>query len=685
MHGYGKIERGMMGTQADKVASADQIWKYNRQDFDYFLNLLTPVDPRFGSRLIPGMANSPTGNPIHLLQAMGTVADRDPDFAANLRWGWEAGGQMVGTGADSITIPAMARPEIPAKAPRLTSRIYPGFGVIFRAHQGPDETCLYLRSGYHWSHWDTDQGNIICYAKGAPLLPPQPYQYARNNEINAAFPDKNIIRFGDPKNNIIHAWPDSNILDAAFGDSVDFAWHSTGYPDWFFTPGGKPGFSNIRPRAEVDGTADGAFNWDRQVSFLKSPNAKGPNYFVIRDSVNGPGKTASWFNLNIPGTKNHLSLTNEKVSVDTEWPTKLDLLFPGRQKLPFDMSENRLPTLYREDAYFKFSRTPAEGEIISRDYIIDDEIGTPIRWEKWTGQRKKNPAIWDYFISIAHNPAHTDYLKRTFAFDGMLNVKHQQVTLRLQNSPGQDISWIIYPRGDGEIVPIATQPAPSVTKVVTNEGTDYIFLSTTPFDYTGDDVIFHGCAGAVRIGKDGKTTLVLSSGPGKVGYKDAVIDSAVPFQKTVTGKVKETITAPIWKVTAAPQSVTVDGDKIRFVMTECKYVELTHGNVGVRGSGPFDLTFTPTEINGTVDGSIRTIVCTWPEKIVRPGYRMDGVRWYAGFADESSINKKQQTPQFSLAFGVSSGPHTIKISEWEWPMLSPIPARTVLTPQNFNL
>jgi hypothetical protein len=211
------------------------------------------------------------------------------------------------------------------------------------------------------------------------------------------------------------------------------------------------------------------------------------------------------------------------------------------------------------------------------------------------------------------------------------------------------------------------------------------FSPDTPFDYTGDDVIYHGCAGAVRIGKDGKTTLVLSSGPGKVGYQDAVIDSAVPFQKTVTGKIKETITAPIWKVMADPQPVTVDGDKIRFVMTECKYVELTHGNVGVRGSGPFDLTFTPTEISSTVDGSIRTIVCTWPEKIVRPSYRMDVMRWYAGFADESSINKKQKTPQFSFAFGVSSGPHAVKISEWEWPMLSPIPARTVLTPQNLNL
>jgi hypothetical protein len=38
----------------------------------------------------------------------------------------------------------------------LTSRYYPGFGVIFRAHPGPQETWMMFRSGYLWSHWTTD-------------------------------------------------------------------------------------------------------------------------------------------------------------------------------------------------------------------------------------------------------------------------------------------------------------------------------------------------------------------------------------------------------------------------------------------------------------------------------------------------------------------------------------------------
>jgi hypothetical protein len=640
-HGYGKIARGLMGALADKVAAADTIWKYNRQDFDYFLNLLTPVDARFGNRYIPGMANSPCGAPMQLLQIMGNFADRDPEFAANLRWGWEEGGRMIGTGADSITVAAMARPEIPAKEPRLTSRVYPGFGVIFRAHQGPDETCMYLRSGYNWSHWNYDQGNLILYSKGATLLPPQPYQYD-SGQVDRAFPDKHYLRFGSPKNDPVHGTPDSNILDAQFGESVDYAWHSAGYPDWYFTPGAKPGLGALRERGAAPGTTDGAFTWDRQVAFLKSPNAKGANYFVIRDSVNGDGKAASWFNLSIPGRKEHLKVEGERLAVDTEWPTKLDVFFPGRPNPAFEMNENRLPTGYREDGYFKFSRAPAEGAVISRDYVMDDESGTAVRWEKWTGQRKQNPDFWDRFIRIAHNPA--AYVGAHFAFDQQLQFKQQQVTLRLANAPGQDVTWVLYPRGAGEVEPTATQFAPGVTKVVTGEGTDYVFLSTTPFTYTVEGITFEGTAGAVRVPKGGKPALVFS-----------------------TGKPK-----------AEPRVVT-DGDKVRFIAPDPVYVNLSRGNVGVRGVGPFDLTFTPDGVAGKVDGGIRTIVCTWPEKIVRPGYWMDGVRWYAGFADEPSITKGQKTPQFSIAMGVSAGRHEVKIAEWTWPALPPVPARASLS------
>jgi hypothetical protein len=499
----------------------------------------------------------------------------------------------------------------------------------------------------------------MLYSKGAVLLPPQPYQYGGPKDKN--FPDKNFIRFGSPVNDSPHAWVDSNILDAQFGPSVDYAWASSGYPDWFINPGFKPGFG--KPRDLVAGLdqKEGAFTWDRQIAFLKGATGKSPNYFVIRDSMNGAGKLASWFNLNLLGRKENVKIEGGKVVLDTEWPTKLDLLFTTPGKPAFELAEDNLTLAL--GAYTKFSGDLTEGKVPSRD---------------WVGSDGKPKAVGKNMAS------------------DFKDAKEQHVALRLQSAPGQEVAWVLYPRGEGEGTPTATPLAPGVTKVVTSESTDYVFLSTTPIKYACDGVEFEGCAGAVRVAKDGKAhstdsagspqagsgqaTLVLSAGPGKAGYKGAVIESAVPFEKVVAaGKKAESIPAPQWSVGKAEQAVTVDGDKVRFVEPGKKYVELTHGNVGVRGVGPFDLTFTPAGITGKVDGDIRTIVTTWPEKIVRPGYLMDGVRWYAGFSDEHSFVKGTAAPQFAIAMGVSEGPHEIKINEWEWPALPPAPARAALT------
>ena len=137
-------------------------------------------------------------------------------------------------------------------------------------------------------------------------MPPQPYQYGAPKD--PAFPDKNFLRFGAPTNDMPHAWADSNILDTRFGESADYAWHSTGYPDWWITPGGAPGWAKGVPNVASErdrrvlpnlGQEEGAFTWYRQVMFLKSPNPKGANYFVIRDSTQGEGRFASWFSLSL--------------------------------------------------------------------------------------------------------------------------------------------------------------------------------------------------------------------------------------------------------------------------------------------------------------------------------------------------------------------------------------------------
>ena len=59
-------------------------------------------------------------------------------------------------------------------------------------------------------------------------------------------------------------------------------------------------------------------------------------------------------------------------------------------------------------------------------------------------------------------------------------------------------------------------------------------------------------------------------------------------------------------------------------------------------------------------------------------YHMDGVRWYAGFPDAATPYRGRPDAQFSLAFGVTDGPHTINVREWQWPGLPPLPPRTTI-------
>ncbi|MCG3147205.1 MAG: hypothetical protein PCFJNLEI_00643 [Verrucomicrobiae bacterium] len=693
MHGYARLNNGIMGLQAAAAPGTDRLQEYNRQDWSYYMNLLTPYDSRWQVRMVPGMANSPPSRSGHFMEASGVLAEKYPELAANLRWAWLANG----TGDNDINV-ALERPWIQPKEPALKSEIYPGVGIIFRAHQGPEETYLFLRSGYNWSHWPEDQGHFVLMSKGAMLVPYQPFQYGGSG--SKEFDMCNLLRFGSPANRMPHSWTDANILDHAFGKTVDYAWSSVGYPDWYFSPGGKREFlqaqgippvgtGNARPLAAGIEQKPGPFDWDRQVLFLKSANPKGPNYFVFRDSVRPYGDTqlASWFNLDLLGRKTDVRLEGARIMVDTEWPTKLAVVFAQKEPLQVDMVEQNMHIhAYgggKSPGYFRNNQS------VSRNWRNGD--GSAITNAKPVG------------------------------------VTEQHVILRLGKRPGEDYFWVAYPQAEGERPPEVISLKPGAAKIKTSEQTDYVFLSSSPFAFAAEDVAFEGCAGTVRVGKD-TVTLALVGGSGKVGYQGHVIEGVAPIEQTIAlanlkkavvkaavvplkinytptlkdhqplvngvrkaveGNVSEYLVeaagaTPITlqdgniAIEARRAAVQISPTGIRLVALDRTYCRLTVGNVGVRGVGPFDLTFTAHGIKGTVDGVTRTLVCTWPEKIVRPMYCLDGVRWYAGFADDHTINKGTATPQFAMAFGVTEGRHQVEISEWTYPGLPPVPDRASL-------
>jgi hypothetical protein len=132
------------------------------------------------------------------------------------------------------------------------------------------------------------------------------------------------------------------------------------------------------------------------------------------------------------------------------------------------------------------------------------------------------------------------------------------------------------------------------------------------------------------------------------------------------------------KINAGKAQILTDGKTVRFIVADANYAKISVGNIAVRGTGPFDLTFATDKITGVVEGKTRTIAVTWPEKIIRPMYKMDGNRWFAGWADDHSIAKGAATPQFGIAFGVTAGKHTVEVSEWTYPQLPSVPMQAAV-------
>jgi hypothetical protein len=701
IHSMSRINNAVMGLKAAGAENTDLLYRYLAPDWEYFMNLLTPFDSRWQARMIPGLANSPPSFAAHLFETAGLFADRAPALAAHLRWAWRENSAAGADGDLGGTLNGlMERPWVQPEEPVLASRFYPGLGVIFRAHQGPDETYMLFRSGFNWGHWYIDQGHFMLMSRGAALVPFQPYQYwHREWGADQSFDRYNQLRFGHVLNDNPSGWPDSNVLDYSFGRSVEYAWASSGFPEHFL---------QAVMLDEQPGQIRAPFTWNRQVMFLKGLTASGPNYFVFRDSFDGPGRLANWWHMNLPGRKADVSTVGNRIAIDTEWPVDLDLVFAGDPLPPVDLFEENLPLVFWGGPFW-------------RDANKDMPLSP--NWVQKDGAPMVNP------------PARND------------GTWERHVFLRMAGAPGREYFWVACPRGPGEKPPAVRQAAPGVMVVTTPESTDYVFLSAGHIVYRDEAVAFEGSAGAVRI-RNGKVELSLTGGKGRVGFRGVAIEGAAPIEKTIPlGSLAnsiERIEPPASAITsppalpdpeqlvpgvsrasdgvvteyrfeagdAAPVRFERDGvrilarqgtiriapDGIRFVVTDGTYAELSAGMAGIRGLGPFDLVFTDDAVTGVVDGRARTLVCTRPKNLVRPMYRMDGIHWFAGHADvgppvtgdpiQDNLRGEHgnaplprvaaSVPSFAIAFGVDAGRRTVSVQEWQWPELPSQPERARL-------
>ena len=670
MHAFTKVNRAQAAWEATAPANLALLRQRLGAGWRTLMEMVAPVDPRVGSRVLAGIHNSPPGFIAEALEGIGAVTPSDPVLAANLKWLWHA------TGADTKRMsehfhPVYDRPWVTAKEPALASTIIPGVGVVFRAHQGPDESWLFLRGGYHWSHSYPDQGSFNFVSRGSILVPWQPYQYYWADYKD--FSLFNTVRLGDPRNEQPFAWPDQTVSEHAFGAGADYARVSIGFPAWYITPAVAPGFGDPLPLAAGIAQQEGSLRHERQVVFVKGRTPQSPTYAVFRDSFTGAGRLAAWWNLNLLGDKANVQAKGKDIAVATEFPLQLDLTFVQDAQPELAMQEDRLALAHT-----------ANWNGVD---VLKRQMAGKTPSPNWLRKDGKPADFGDNLPDL-----------------------EKRVILRLAAKPGEELHWVLFPRAKDEAPPAISRPAAGVVKVVHREGTDWIFSAPGRLEWQGEGIAFKGSAGCVRQAADGSVSLQLLAGSGEVSWQGAGITGVAPLEKVLAKDAKagiedakpaktslgeelmkpgqggaEHLATAAWN-DYAKGTVTIrggrgavrvlDSGKIRFSAPDATLVEMVCGTQGVRGMGPFDLTVSPQGWSGTVDGVRRTLMLSTPEHLVRPLLLLDGNVWASGIADEPNPWRGRPEVQFSFAAGVEAGAQKLEVVEWRWLPMPPAPART---------
>ena len=487
--------------------AGDELVRLAKEVGMFPLRFLTPVDPRFGVRLVPAWGHEGRCAYGQWLPLAALMRERDPKPALSAIWGWDQIGRQTGyhdiafnsrcaVHADLLKgLPADQVPE------EMASAWAPGVGAVLRAHAGdPEETYLSYRQGYMISHSDDNQCDFVLHAKGAPLVVMSLFAYGLHQhrpyvKLNSEFGWYSQVRFGSQTNGTdvrkgSNVWPQagswnpsSAVHAHAFSTSVDY----------------------LRGHTDNEGR-----RWTRQIMFLKGDTAGGPNYFVFRDSADPlSGKpedlAAKWWNLRTLGKKGQVALGGDGMDHASEFGPRLAVRF--------------------------LQPAAVAGE--SRD--ASRQGNTPSHASGW--RKGGKPAIVN--------------TRTTW--------KRQEETITVTSfgpiEPAQDVLVVLYPQGEGEDVPKCELLADGAARMTTGEGVDYVFTDRKPMAFDGGDVAFRGMAGAVRVRKDA-VHLVISEGPGELRYKGLTLRSAAPAARTFP--VAEAQKARVIEVPAPKSSITLD-------------------------------------------------------------------------------------------------------------------------------
>jgi hypothetical protein len=227
----------------------------------WFAKTSTPPDSRLkGWRHKPPIGNTYFFEPCGEFALVAALwKDRDPEFAARMQWMFEQHGSYPHPGIGGF-YPTLAgyrsllqeHADVQPKAPEYGSELFPRTGVVLRTgFPGERETMLHMIAGSNHAHYDRDSGSIYLWGKGRILADDFGYTGHGPGEDHSM-----VVGQRSPAGAVMA------VKDFAAQDRFDY----------------------------VHGVKRG---WTRQLAFVKSPDAAGPNYFVVRDSLDKPAD-ATW-------------------------------------------------------------------------------------------------------------------------------------------------------------------------------------------------------------------------------------------------------------------------------------------------------------------------------------------------------------------------------------------------------
>lgn len=472
--------------------------------WDYLLNISTPPDPRFGTRLVPAFGNG-SWEQAPLFGWLATLSRKeDPDFSKRMQWMWIEQGKPDWMQFSETMLDA----SLPAEQPVLFSMNYPGFGAILRSgFPAKEESWVAFRAGDNVEHYNYgDQNSFMYYAKGAPLVIQFGSQYTPYFRgawyFNRVSIGHQLVKegmyggteFAGAAGNADYAakmiaFTKLGVVDAAT------SLHATD------RQGLLPDDKNVPmpPNFPMDPYPIPMHRWTRTMALVKSftptgvADPTGPAYLVMRDSIASEKPLPSEWNL---------WLLMDKVE-----PTGNLVRCTGPHGVDLDvyMAEPAQPKWYtRQDESF-FLAGPSQ--------------------ESW---QKVNPGKkWHEVLK----------------------------NLRAHAAPGDGYLAVLFPRKQSEVAPtFATLLGGKGVAITHSRGKDVVIMSETPVNTTVENCRFAGTSGVVR--REGACRWLVLLAPGEMSADgDTLKATGAVSLMTVNGKAILIANGPA-------QTVEVNGRKI---------------------------------------------------------------------------------------------------------------------------